>query len=180
MSSLTILQAVEFAEKKHRGQTRKNSEKTPYISHPLSVAKTIAEIGGVTDTDIIVAALLHDTVEDTDTELEDLIELFGSTVANLVKEVTDDKSLPKQERKERQVEHATHISSGAACIKLGDKICNCGDVINDPPSDWDKTRRREYLDWAKRVIDNCGKANDSLHDHFQALLEKGYKKIDSM
>lgn len=146
MSSLTILQAVEFAEKKHRGQTRKNTEETPYIIHPLSVARTIAEIGGVTDTDILVAALLHDTVEDTATVHEELVELFGVTVADLVAEVTNDKSLPKQERKERQVEHAAHISSGAGCIKLGDKICNCGDVIDDPPSDWDNVRRREYLD----------------------------------
>ena len=148
-----ILKAASFAAHKHRNQRRKDVEVSPYINHPLALARVLAEEGGVTDTATLCAALLHDTVEDTDTNIEELTSKFGAEVAALVAEVTDDKALPKVERKRMQVEHAAHISDKAKRVKLADKICNLRDVASTPPADWPLERRREYFDWAKSVID---------------------------
>ncbi len=154
MSDTTlILKAASFAAHKHRNQRRKDVDASPYINHPLALARVLAEEGGVTDVATLCAALLHDTVEDTDTTVEELASEFGAEVAALVAEVTDDKALPKAERKRMQVEHAAHISYKAKRVKLADKICNLRDVAATPPADWSLERRREYFDWAKSVID---------------------------
>jgi len=141
-----ILKAADFAAYKHRNQKRKDEEKTPYINHPIAVAKIISEIGNIEDPEILAAALLHDTIEDTKTTPEELIENFGERVCHLVQEVTDDKTLPKLERKQRQIDHAKEISKDAALIKLGDKISNVTDITNTPPTNWDSIRRLEYFD----------------------------------
>ena len=148
-----ILKAASFAAHKHRNQRRKDVEASPYINHPLALARVLAEEGGVTDAATLCAALLHDTLEDTDTTREELVGEFGADVAALVAEVTDDKALPKAERKRLQVEHASQISDEAKRVKLADKICNLRDVATTPPSDWPLERRREYFDWARSVID---------------------------
>ncbi|MEO6333915.1 MAG: HD domain-containing protein, partial [Pyrinomonadaceae bacterium] len=148
----TITKAASFAAKKHKDQKRKGSNGEPYINHPLEVANILANIGGVTDGNIITAALLHDTVEDCDVSFEEIAELFGSTVADYVREVTDDKSLPKAERKRLQVEHAPHLTHGAKQIKLADKISNIRDVSENPPDGWDVQRRREYVEWGVNVV----------------------------
>jgi guanosine-3',5'-bis(diphosphate) 3'-pyrophosphohydrolase len=154
MSETTqILKAASFAAHKHRNQRRKDAEASPYINHPLALARVLAEEGGVTDVVTLCAALLHDTVEDTDTTIEELTSEFGAEVASLVAEVTDDKALPKAERKRMQIEHAAHVSDKAKRVKLADKICNLRDVAITPPADWSLERRREYFDWAKSVID---------------------------
>ena len=147
-----ILRAASFAAHKHRDQRRKDASASPYINHPLALARTLAEEGGVTDATTICAALLHDTVEDTDTSLAELREAFGVEVAAVVAEVTDDKRLPKAQRKRRQVEHAAHASDRAKLVKLADKIGNLRDLATTPP-DWPDQRRREYFDWAKEVVD---------------------------
>ena len=133
----------------------------------------IAEIGGVDDPEILAAALLHDTIEDTDTTPEELEAEFGKNVCEYVLEVSDDKDLPKDERKSKQIEHARHLSKGAALIKLGDKISNVTDVMNDPPDDWDLKRRQDYLDWAEKVIENCPKVNDELENRFKEIIKQG-------
>jgi guanosine-3',5'-bis(diphosphate) 3'-pyrophosphohydrolase len=154
MSDATqILKAASFAAHKHRNQRRRDAEASPYINHPLALARVLAEEGGVTDVATLCAALLHDTVEDTDTTIEELTREFGAEVAALVAEVTDDKTLPKAERKRMQVEHAAHISDKAKRVKLADKICNLRDITATPPTDWSLERRREYFEWAKSVID---------------------------
>lgn len=154
MSDTTlILRAAAFAARKHRDQRRKDAEASPYINHPLELARVLAEVGGVTDAATLCAALLHDTIEDTATTQDELAQAFGPEVAALVSEVTDDKSLPKADRKRLQVEHAATISPKAKRIKLADKICNLTDVANSPPADWSQERRREYFDWAKAVTD---------------------------
>lgn len=168
-----LLEAAAFAARKHSGQYRKGAEKTPYINHPIEVARLLASVGGVSDVDVLSAALLHDTVEDTGTRPEELEERFGSAVRRLVDEVSDDKRLPKQRRKELQVEHTPHLSSGAKQIKIGDKICNVADVTDHPPSDWPLERRREYLDWAQAVVAGCRGANSSLEVHFDRVLARG-------
>jgi GTP diphosphokinase / guanosine-3',5'-bis(diphosphate) 3'-diphosphatase len=156
-----LLKALAFAAYKHRDQRRKDADASPYINHPIALADVLVNEGGVTDVEVICAALLHDTVEDTATTHEELVDAFGTRIARIVAEVTDDKHLPKAERKRLQVEHAPHISQEAKLVKLADKICNLRDVAERPPAGWDLARRREYYEWAKRVIDGLrGSAGD--------------------
>ena len=177
MTHTLILKAAHFAAEKHRDQRRKDKHASPYIIHPISVALAITQIGGVDDPEILAAALLHDTLEDTNTEPEDLEAEFGKKVCEYVLDVSDDKTLPKDERKSRQIEHAKKISKGAALIKLGDKISNVTDVINNPPEDWDINRRKEYLDWAEKVIENCPKVNDRMENKFQEIIKQGRETL---
>ena len=175
--SSLVLKAAHFAALKHRDQRRKDTESSPYVIHPISVALTIAEIGSVEDPEILAAALLHDTLEDTDTTVSELDDLFGEVVRKYVEEVTDDKSLPKDERKQKQIEHAEALSRGAALVKLGDKISNVSDVTHSPPADWNTARRRQYLEWAEAVINNCPKVNAALEDHFSVILRNGRETL---
>src|SRR5262245_56279274 len=159
---LLILRAIDFAARKHRDQRRKDEEASPYINHPISVSLLLAEIGGIADAEVLSAAILHDTLEDTATSSEELGARFGIRIRNLVEEVTDDKRLPKAKRKELQIAHATQLSPDAVLIKLGDKISNVLDVTHSPPADWNIERRREYLDWAASVVNNCSRVNSAL------------------
>jgi len=177
LSQILILKAAHFSAQKHSTQRRKDENASPYINHPISVALAIAQIGGVDDPEILAAALLHDTLEDTETTPEELEDEFGKKVCEFVLDVTDDKTLPKDERKRRQIEHAKKISNGAALIKLGDKISNVTDVINNPPEDWDNNRRKEYLDWAEKVIENCPKVNDRMENKFQEIIKQGREAL---
>ena len=153
-SPLLLIQAAHFAAEKHKKQLRKGVDSTPYINHPLNVARILAEEGDVVDQEVLAAALLHDTIEDTQTTFRELEDRFGEVVAQYVLEVTDDKSIKeKAERKRLQIEHASHKSQGAALVKLADKTSNIRDVGADPPEHWDKQRRLEYLEWAKKVVD---------------------------
>jgi GTP diphosphokinase / guanosine-3',5'-bis(diphosphate) 3'-diphosphatase len=167
-----LLTASTFAARKHRDQRRKDAEASPYINHPIEVAEILARIGGVDDVVVLQAALLHDTVEDTQTSPDELEREFGSAVRKLVEEVTDDKSLPKLERKRLQIEHAPQLSPRAKLIKLADKICNVRDVMHSPPKDWDERRRVEYFDWAAKVVAGCRGTNRALERHFDALLRE--------
>jgi len=173
-----VLKAAQFATQKHEGQERKGQEASPYINHPISVAQIIAGVGGVDDPEILAAALLHDTLEDTDTSPEELEKTFGKRVRQLVEEVSDDKTLPKVERKQRQIKHAPELSQDAVLIKLGDKISNVIDVTDSPPADWSLKRRKDYLDWAEAVIDNCPKVNTELEKYFVEVLKKGRSLIE--
>lgn len=154
-----LLDAVMFAAERHRNQRRKDADASPYINHPIALAHLLATVGAVDDLDVLRAAVLHDTVEDTETSETELRERFGDVVAGIVMEVTDDKALPKQRRKELQVEHAPHKSQGAALVKLADKTCNLRDIAATPPADWPLARRQEYFDWAKRVVDGLPKVS---------------------
>ena len=161
-----LLKALSFAAHKHRDQRRKDAEASPYINHPIALAEVLAGEGGVADLEVLAAALLHDTIEDTATTLEELREHFGARIAAMVAEDTDDKDLPKADRKRLQIEHAAVISPGAKLVKLADKICNLRDVAGRPPAKWDLARRREYFDWAKRVIDGLRGAHPGLESAF--------------
>ena len=172
-NELLILRAVDFAARKHRDQRRKDKEASPYINHPIAVSLVLAETGGIADVAVLSAAILHDTLEDTDTTSEELEAAFGVRIRKLVEEVTDDKSLPKAKRKELQIAHAAQLSPDAVLIKLGDKISNVLDVMHSPPADWNLERRREYLDWAEAVVRNCRKVNAALEQHFSHMLAEG-------
>jgi len=165
-----LLRALAFAARKHRRQRRKDVEASPYINHPIVLANVLCNEGHVTDINVICGALLHDTVEDTETTEAELVSEFGAAIAGIVMDVTDDKTLGKDERKERQVEHAAHIRVEAKLVKLADKISNLRDVVNAPPAGWDLQRRREYFDWAKRVIDRLRGAHASL----EAIFDREY------
>ena len=172
-----LLKALAFSAEKHRNTRRKDVEESPYINHPIEVANILANIGGITDPTVLVAAVLHDTIEDTETTPEELEASFGSEVRWLVEAVTDDKSLPKAERKRLQVEHASGAPHEAKLIKLADKICNVRDVIHDPPTHWALERRVEYLEWARRVVDGCRGTSDALEAEFDRILAEGEAQL---
>ena len=170
-------QAISFAAKKHRLQKRKGADEEPYVNHVLEVANLLANVGKVEDFDILIAAVLHDTVEDADTTEAEITEVFGVAVGRMVMEVTDDKSLPKARRKELQIEHAPHLSTGAKLIKLGDKISNIRDVTENPPDGWSMERRIEYVNWGESVIKGLRGTNEELEKHFDELIAAAKTKF---
>jgi guanosine-3',5'-bis(diphosphate) 3'-pyrophosphohydrolase len=167
-----VLKAVEFAAHKHRDQRRKGKEASPYINHPIALARVLREEGGVDDPIVIAAALLHDTIEDTATSDQELRGQFGAEVADIVLEVTDEKGLRKRSRKRLQVSKAAKSSAGAKLVKLADKIANLRDILASPPADWSLERQREYFDWAKSVIDGVRGTNAQLERRFDSLYRK--------
>lgn len=171
MTELTVfLRALHFAADMHRDQRRKDPDASPYINHPICVAQILADIGGVDDLDVLSAAVLHDTVEDTEATLHDIELAFGLRIARIVEEVTDDKMLEKSERKQAQIEHAPHISREGALVKVADKIANVRDVGANPPKKWEPARREEYLDWAEQVVARCQPENPALTEYFYESL----------
>ena len=167
-----ILKAMHFAADKHRGQSRKDANNTPYINHPIALANLLTNHAGISDVNVITAAILHDTVEDTDATVDDIEELFGKTVRDIVIEVTDDKSLPSPERKRLQIEHAGEISHEAKLVKLADKISNLQDILTSPPVKWSLERKREYFDWSKAVIDQLRGTNSKLEALFDVIYQQ--------
>lgn len=165
-----LLAALDFAAEKHRDQRRKGIEASPYINHPIQVAEVLATHGNIDELTTLMAAVLHDTIEDTDTTEDDLEKLFGAEVAGVVSEVTDDQGLPKRERKRLQVEHTPHLSDRAKQIKIADKSCNVRDIGSKPPEDWDEARKLEYFDWAEKVVAGCRGINNPLEAYFDECL----------
>jgi GTP diphosphokinase / guanosine-3',5'-bis(diphosphate) 3'-diphosphatase len=161
-----VLKAALFAAEKHANQRRRGARAQPYIQHPLEVALMVAQALPQRDTNLIQAALLHDCLEDAEVTYSQLEEEFGADVAALVLEVTDDKSLPKQTRKNLQVESAPRKSARAQYIRVADKISNLRSILNDPPIDWTPERQREYVRWAKAVIDRLTSPPPSLKEEF--------------
>ena len=167
-----VVDAAAFAADRHRNQRRKDADATPYINHPLTLAHVLMAEGDVDDVATIVAAILHDTIEDTETTRQDIVERFGEEIADIVMEVTDDKDLLKERRKALQVEHAPHLSQKARAVKLADKICNLRDVAASPPQGWDLARKQEYFDWGKRVVDGLRGSYPQLERVFDETYEK--------
>jgi len=172
-----LLDALAFAARKHRDQRRKDAEASPYLNHPIAVAHVLAIEGAVTDPDVLTGAILHDTVEDTETTFAELEARFGPSVTALVRELTDDKSLPKTERKRLQVAHAAGASPAAKQIKLADKICNVRDITDTPPADWSVGRMVAYLDWAAEVARACRGANPRLEAAFDAAVTRARRVV---
>jgi guanosine-3',5'-bis(diphosphate) 3'-pyrophosphohydrolase len=172
-----LLTALRFAADRHRDQRRKDPAASPYLNHPIAVAEHLARVGGIVDPITLIAAVLHDTVEDTATTPEELERGFGVAVRRTVAEVSDDKALSKLERKRLQVEHAPHLSERAKLIKLADLTCNVGDIGEDPPNGWSLERRRDYLDWAERVIEGCRRVNAPLERAFDGALARARERL---
>lgn len=175
---ISIFDAAEFAAEMHQDQRRKGSSRRPYIGHCLEVASILASVGKVEDSNVIIAALLHDVVEDTDTTSEQVRDKYGDIVADLVAEVTDDKNLKKKERKELQVEHAPALSPAAKLIKVADKISNVREIASDPPKKWGLNRQRDYFDWAERVVNAMGSIDPEMRLVFDKTLADARAQLD--
>jgi len=167
-----VITAAHFSAWKHRDQRRKDAGASPYINHPIGLAEILWNEGGVTDPTVLAAALLHDTIEDTETTLEELRGKFGDTVAGIVQEVTDVKWLKKGSRKKIQIARAAGATEGAKLVKLADKISNVRDMLAKPPEAWSLERRREYFDWAKSVVDQVRGTNLKLERKFDQLYRR--------
>lgn len=172
MSLGIVLRAADFAAARHRDQRRKDLKESPYINHPVAVARLICEVGGVQDAEVLAAALLHDTLEDTETSASEIEASFGRRVHDLVLEVTDDTRQSSASRKRMQIEHAPGLSPGATVIKLADKTSNVSDIMASPPRGWSIERRRDYLDWAEAVVRACPRVNAPLETLFWRTLER--------
>ncbi len=175
-----LLKAMKFAAEKHRKQKRKDREKSPYINHPIEVAESLWSVGKLHDINAVCSALLHDTVEDTDASFEELEEMFGEDITSLVREVTDDKSLPKERRKELQIEHGPHLTARAKYIKLCDKSSNINDIRKSPPADWSIERLKEYLTWTKKCVDTMRGTNKELEERYDSLLEQARETVEKV
>lgn len=145
----SIFRVIPFAALKHSQQTRKDKDKTPYIIHPMGVARAIVEYGQEYDATVIQAALLHDTIEDTQTTFEEIEANFGVTIRRFVEEVTEDKKLTRPERKQWWIDTAAQKSPKASLIILADKTCN---MLDARTVDWDQKRVDEYFTWCHKVI----------------------------
>jgi guanosine-3',5'-bis(diphosphate) 3'-pyrophosphohydrolase len=167
-----LTKALSFAANKHRLLCRKGTPPIPYINHPIALADLLVRTGNISDPEIIATALLHDTIEDTCTTKEELEREFGPAISQMVAELTDDKNLPKEERKRLQVEHASSLSPRARIVKIADKVCNLRDIVEDPPAGWSLERKQQYFVWAKRVVDKIRCTNAELEKAFDEAFAK--------
>jgi guanosine-3',5'-bis(diphosphate) 3'-pyrophosphohydrolase len=172
-----LMRALEFAAERHRSQPRKDELKTPYVNHLIDVLRLLVEFG-VRDEATLVAAALHDTVEDTDTTFDQIEARFGGEVRGLVEEMTDDKRLPKLERKRLQVLHAPGVSPKAALLKLADKVANIWDVGHRPAADWSAERRLEYLAWAAEVVEHLPPVSPEMRSRFDEVYRQGVELVN--
>ena len=176
---IAVLGAADTAARWHVHQRRKGIAQEPYINHLLEVASLVTEATGGSDPALVIAALLHDAIEDQGVTLEVLASEFGQHVADIVTEVTDDKSLPKAERKRRQVESAPKKGREAKLIKLADKTSNLRAVANSPAPDWSAERRLDYVQWAKNVVAGVRGTSPWLEQKFDEAAKQAEESIDS-
>jgi (p)ppGpp synthase/HD superfamily hydrolase len=170
-----IARAADFAARRHAAQVRKGAAREPYVNHLAEVAALLAKTADKPDAGLVAAGWLHDTVEDTPTEREELAQLFGEEVARIVAEVTDDKSLPKSERKRLQIETAASKSPRAKALKIADKISNVRSLMVSPPDDWERDRLIDYVDWAEKVVAGCRGINPRLDQLFDQTISEARK-----
>jgi GTP diphosphokinase / guanosine-3',5'-bis(diphosphate) 3'-diphosphatase len=171
-----FLKALRFAAEKHRIKPRKDAAQTPYINHPIAVVELLWVVGGIREMQILIAAILHDIVEDTDTNPEEIQRYFGEAVLGFVLELSDNKSLPKNKRKRLQIETAPGKTPEAKCIKLADFVCNLRDISQSPPADWPLERIREYLLWTEKVAAGLRGINPELEQCYDLELARGKNK----
>lgn len=169
------MKAAVYSAEMHKYQRRKGFNQVPYINHPLKVAELLSEYGE-SEEDLLIAAILHDVIEDTDATAEEIVNLFGQNICNIILEVTDDKELPYSIRKELQIKHAPGLSVSAKKLKIADKICNIIDIVSYP-LDWSTERKLSYLEWAEQVVNGCAGVNQELETYFSQVLDEGLDKL---
>jgi (p)ppGpp synthase/HD superfamily hydrolase len=175
-----VMRAADAAARWHVDQRRKGSAQEPYLNHLLEVASLVTQATGGTDTDAVIAALLHDAVEDQGVTAETIAREFGQHVGEIVMEVTDDKSLPKADRKRLQIARAPHKSREAKLIKLADKTSNLRTIAVSPAADWSVERRLEYIDWAKAVVAGLRGTSPWLEAQFDEAAERATRSVDPL
>jgi (p)ppGpp synthase/HD superfamily hydrolase len=175
---IAVLRAADTAARWHVHQRRKGIAQEPYINHLLEVASLVTEATGGTDPNVVIAALVHDAVEDQGVTSETLAIEFGQHVAQIVMEVTDDKSVPKDERKRRQIEAAPKKTREAKLIKLADKTSNLRAIAISPAADWSVERRFEYVAWAKAVVAGLRGTSPWLEQQFDEAAERAVESLD--
>lgn len=166
-----VSEAAELAAQRHNGMARKGRGNEPYINHLAEVANLLATATDGADAELVAAGWLHDTIEDTDTTRGELARTFSERVASLVVECTDDMSLPKAERRQKQIEDASHKSSGAKLIKIADKISNIGARIQSDPTNEERNELADYAGWAEQVVAGCRGGNPWLDEKFDDAVK---------
>ena len=164
----TMMRAIEFATDAHKAQKRKASGE-PYIIHPIRVLRILTE-AGITDDTVLIAAVLHDVVEDTSVTLDEITRVFGKRVSNFVFEVTNNPDLSKVDKKKAQVTKASNMSSGAKLIKMADMIDNLSDLLVAPPPDWTKERVKGYFVWKYVIFSSLRGVNSYLVNELEKLF----------
>jgi guanosine-3',5'-bis(diphosphate) 3'-pyrophosphohydrolase len=177
MTVVAVLRAADAAARWHVNQRRKGAAQEPYVTHLIEVARLVAEATAGADDNLIVAAFLHDTIEDQGITREEIAAQFGEDVAGLVVEVTDDKKLPKAERKRLQIEHAPKLTPRAKILKLADKISNLRSLATSPPTDWPMQRRVDYVNWTTKVVQGLRGASDLLERQFDRAAADAERSI---
>ncbi len=173
-----LTEAYAFAADKHRHQRRKDVHASPYINHPIQIVHILTSDGGIENIPTLAAAILHDTIEDTEATVEELRERFGGEIASIVQEVTDDKSLPKDVRKRLQIEHARTLSHKAKLVKLADLISNVEETLDNASQLWSYDRRMEYIEWASRVVHGLRGISPTLEKRFDTLYARRVEIVD--
>jgi len=166
-----VLGAAIFATEKHKSQVRSNEKKTPYIIHPIEVADLVMKIGHVYDKDVLITALLHDVMDDTQTTYEQITSLYGTKVSSYLEEMTSKQGLSLKEQKKQQIMQAFRQNPSVAIIKLSDKLSNLKTLATSPPPSWSRDRIDQYFQWAQTVIENLPESNQ--------LLKKAVKNVIS-
>lgn len=174
---LDFARALDFAAQRHIDQRRKGVRAEPYLNHLSEVALLVAEATDGTDPVVVIAALLHDTLEDTDASYEEIEQLFGAAVAGVVAETTDDKRLRKADRKQRQIDSAPHASPQARLVKLADKVSNLRAMAVSPPAGWPLERKVEYFEWAHAVVAGLRGTDARLETLFDRAYEDGMSAL---
>ena len=175
-----VMKALRFASEKHKNQRRKGPQEIPYINHPINIAYYLCVCCDIIDSDILIAAILHDTIEDTDASLEEIGLLFGENVLKIVEEVTDDKRLPRKVRKKLQIECGRSKSYEARLIKIADKIDNLNDLMKSPPPEWNLQKKIEYIDWTEKVVNEMRGTNRCLEDMYDKSLKEVREKLSTV
>lgn len=170
--TLLFIDALKFASEKHIHQRKKGCDSLPYINHPIQVAHLLIH-AGETDDELLIAAILHDILEDTETTEQELLSIFGSRVTNMVVELTDDISISYDDRKRMQIKKAPNLSADAKKIKIADKIANIQDLLRYEFT-WSHRRKQQYLDWSRKVILACRGISPQLEQQFDEVLLKAY------
>lgn len=183
MYSERMIRAVDFAARAHSTQRRHDVAKTPYINHPIGVAAILVRVARLLGnerqvSDVLVAAVLHDVVEDTIVTVGDVRAEFGNDVAAIVASVTDNTSLPKAARKQLQLEHIAVASTAAKLVKLADMLYNLRDLQREMPVGWTIERVQGYFAWKHTMLEAARGTDEALEEALDYVFAGTFSAYD--